>query len=65
MLVSACDSEASTMRRPWPSRGYCDLKKFAILKLFEIFRNIEKNIYKLYIEDISLFQYKYRISSVV
>ena len=25
--VSGCDHEASTMRRPWPSRGCCALGK--------------------------------------
>jgi hypothetical protein len=35
--VFECDREASIMRRPWPTTGYCAIKKWQleVIKLFE------------------------------
>jgi hypothetical protein len=29
-MVSECDREASTTRRPWPTKGYCAIQKGAL-----------------------------------
>jgi hypothetical protein len=68
--VSECDREASVMRRPWPTRGCCAVKKKNKLLFSNCRMQVYCNIFNIYpstrhLTVLSLSEITYRVLSTI